>query len=310
VSLPAVSAIIPTCGRGALLLETVDALLALRHPPQEVLVVDQTPDPEPGVAARLARLDAAGTVRWTRRRRRSIPAAMNHGARLARGPLLLFLDDDVRIDCELVREHARAHGDGEGPDIVAGQVIQPWQRPLPPGETGASPGAAGDPDAFRFHASEPGPARRFMAGNVSMSRRTLVRLGGFDENFVGAAYRVEADLAERAAAAGCRMRFEPRASVHHLKAPAGGTRSFGHPLRTAAPWHSAGRYYYLLLHPHTPGIVRLTVVEALHVVLAREHLRAPWWIPISVCAEAGGLAIAALARLRGPRHTLAAGSGP
>ncbi len=304
MSLPAVTVVIPTCDRGPLLLDTLGQLRALAHPALEILVVDQTRQPTPEVSAALEALQRGGGVRWLRRARRSIPAAMNHGVREARGEVVLFIDDDVRIPGELVAAHAHAHA-ADDADIVAGQVIQPWQQPLPADEPGDPPGAEGDPDAFRFHASRAQVVRRFMAGNVSIRRAALVALGGFDENFVGAAYRFEADLAERACARGQRIRFEPAARVDHLKAPAGGTRSFGHHLRTVGPWHSAGRWYYLLLHPRTPGVVRRTAAEALRALAAREHLRRPWWIPVTAVAEVAGLALAALARARGPRHTLA-----
>ncbi len=301
---PTVSVVIPTCDRGPVLLDTLRQLRALSHRALEVVVVDQSAQLQPPVAAALAEAAGRGELQWIRRARRSIPAAMNHGVRAARGEVILFIDDDVRIHTELVQAHARAHADGTAA-IVAGQVIQPWQQPLPDTEPGYPPGREGDPDAFRFNCSVRQEVRRFIGCNVSMRRRALFDLGGFDENFGGAAYRFEADLAERACLRGMVVRFEPVASLHHLKAPRGGTRGFGHHLRTVSPWHSAGRYYYLMLYPRMPGIVRRTAAEAMRSLAAREHLRRPWWIPVSAAAELCGIALAAWVRVRGPRLALA-----
>ncbi len=303
MSLPAVSVVIPTYDRGAVLVDTVRQLLDLSTPPAEIILVDQTPTPEPEVSVALSRLVQAGRIRWERRDPPGITAAMNHGARLATGAVVLYLDDDIRLRGELVAVHAEAHRDGAA-SIVAGQVIQPWEEPLPEGESGERPGREAQPDAFRFNARVGCEVRRFCGGNVSIRRDTLFALGGFDENFKGVAYRFEADFAERAHRAGHRIVFEPRASIEHLRAARGGTRRFAGHLRTMAPWHSVGRYYYCLLHPAAPGVLRHTLSEGARTVAARSHLRRPWWIPMSACAELTGLAWAAALRLRGPAHAL------
>lgn len=303
MNLPDVSVIIATYDRGPVLLDTLRQLATLSHPALEILIIDQTPEPDEAVSRALSRFQAEGRVRWVRRDTPSITAAMNHGAWLARAPVLLYLDDDIRLTGELVLAHATAHA-RTGAAIVAGQVIQPWEQPLPPGEGGYGPGHEQEPDAFRFNASEPGPARRFIGCNVSMRRDAVFALGGFDENFHGAAYRFEADFAERAFREGMRIVFDPEAGLAHLRAARGGTRRFRSHLRTLAPWHSVGRFYYCLVHCRAPGVLRYTLQESLRTVAARDHLRRPWWIPLSAVAELGGLLWAARLRLGGPRHAL------
>jgi GT2 family glycosyltransferase len=303
MTLPDVSVIIATYDRGQILLDTLHQLESLAHPALEVLVIDQTPDPGASVSRELSRLQATGRVRWVRRTTPSITAAMNHGAQLARAPVLLYVDDDIRLTGELVLAHARAHA-WTGAAIVAGQVIQPWEQPLGPGEGGYAQGQEREPDAFRFNASESGPVRRFIGCNVSMRRDAVFALGGFDENFQGAAYRFEADFSERAYRSGFQIVFDPHAGLAHLHSERGGTRRFRSHLRTLAPWHSVGRFYYCLLHGRIPGVLRNTLVESLRTVAARDHLRRPWWIPLSAVAELGGLIWAARLRLAGPRHTL------
>ncbi len=300
---PTISVVIPTCERGALALDTVRALLALPTAPLEILLVDQTRRHPPEVAHALAALEEEGRVRRVRLERRSIPAAMNLGARAARGDALLYLDDDVRIPGDLVAAHARALAD-PAVALVAGRIVQPWQQGCDAGPGPADDGGP-DPDRVRLDATLPGPVRRFGGGNFCVRRAALFDLGGFDERFEAAAYRFEADLAERALARGMRLHFAPDAALQHLQAPDGGVRVHARHRRSASPAHSAGRYYYLLRHPRVPGALRRTLAELARAVLARDHLRSPWWIPVAAVAELRGAASALRAHLAGPRLGLA-----
>src|SRR5205809_7288178 len=86
-----------------------------------------------------------------------------------------------------------------------------------------------------------------MGGNFGIRRQAFRDLGGIDENFFGACYRWEAELADRLFRRTARkVRFLPRASIRHLQAGAGGTRAFG----TKDTWRhisgSVGYYYYTL----------------------------------------------------------------
>jgi GT2 family glycosyltransferase len=290
------------------LLDTIRQLLALSVSAKEIIVVDQSETLDPQSHAALHEHDQRGEIRWIRRKQRNIPAAMNHGVRIASGAVILFLDDDVRIECELIQAHYRSYSQpstrlprADSVVMVAGQVIQPWQQPLGDDEPAYPGGMASEPDAFRFNSAHAQRVYRFMAGNVSIRRDSIVEMGGFDENFVGAAYRFEADFAQRLCDRGSVIYFDPSAQIHHLKAEQGGTRAFGHHLRTFAPWHSTGRYYYLMNFPRTPGLLRRTVIEVAHSIFSREHLRAPWRVVSGACAEISGLVLAVYLRLRGRR---------
>jgi GT2 family glycosyltransferase len=299
-----VSVVIPSLDRGAMLLDTVHALRALARPPEEIIVVDQSKAHPTPVWQRLDALAAAGALRLERRSQRSITAAMNAGVALARGELIVFLDDDVRLDGEIIAAHESCHRRHDVA-IVAGRIIQPWHDAAQ-ATLGYAPEPR-QPDRTVLHTGPAREVRRFGAGNVSMRRAWILRVGGFDENFVGAAYRFEADFAARVLRGGGTIRFEPHACIHHLHAAHGGTRSFGEHLGTLAAWHSAGRWYYLMRHPRTPGLFGITLGESARAVLARRHLRAPWNSVVALVAELRGVASAAGAALRGPRLGLAPG---
>jgi GT2 family glycosyltransferase len=285
------SAVVPTYGRDEVLVATLERLLALAPPPEETIVVDQTPEHGPAVERQLAAWEAAGRLRWHRRARPSIPAAMNDGLLAATGDVVLFLDDDVEPSPGLVAAHRAAHA-AEAAEIVAGQVLQPGEATEP---------LAGERFAFRSSLSQ--DVAEFMGGNFSVRRRFALDLGGFDESFVGAAYRFEADFAARARAAGGRIRFEPSASLRHLRAERGGTRAFGSHLTTLRPAHAVGEYYHLLRN-RPPGAWRRLLARPWRSIRTRHHLRRPWWIPVTLAAELGGLAWALRLALT-PRRLLA-----
>jgi GT2 family glycosyltransferase len=130
-----ISAVVPAYRRAEEMDQTLlPSLKAQSSPPLEVIIVDDTEDDsvrlvcgrwsaplaEAGVALRYARNEG----------RRSAARARNLGASLARGELLLFLDSDIALSREYVKEIASAFA--ERPDAVGIQgLIANWaERPL------------------------------------------------------------------------------------------------------------------------------------------------------------------------------------
>ena len=286
-----VSIIIPTYRRDQVLVDTVRDLLALDPPPAEILVLDQTPEHTPDVAAALRDWDFAGRIRWLRLPEPSIPRAMNRGLLEARQEIVLFLDDDIRPEPELLQAHLAAHREHDAA-LVAGRILQPWDE-------GKDFSAA---TQFHFAALQPAWIDEFMGCNFSVRRDVALALGGFDENFVKVAYRFEAEFAHRLRRAGHRIYFEPAACLHHLKVSTGGTRSFGEHLTTVKPDHAVGAYYYVLRTEVGRAKLRALLERPLRAVMTRHHLRRPWWIPVTLIAEIAGMLWALVLYLRGPRY--------
>lgn len=269
---------IPTYRRGAILAETLRRLLELTPPADEIVVVDQTPAYPPEIEATLSSMP----IRWIRLPRPSIPHAMNVALREASQPIVLFMDDDVIPSPTLVAEHERAHGDGIW--AVAGQVLQPGQREE---HFDRLHGGVLRDLEFPFNHDEACDVENVMAGNLSVDREKALSIGGFDENFSGAAYRFETDFARRIVAAGGRIRYEPRATLHHLHLASGGIRAHGDHRTTASASHTTGDYYFALRHvrPFWPYAVRRFRGN----VINRWLLRHPWYLPLRVIAEVRGL---------------------
>ncbi len=269
---------IPSYGRDQVLIDTLTALLALDSPPWELLLVDQTPRHGADTEAQLETWKRQGRLRWLRLAEPSITAAMNRALEEARGERVLFLDDDILPDPDLLAAHERA-GKAYPGAMVAGRILQPWHRQQPDPE--------GSP--FLFNSLEARWLEEFMAGNVSIPRRKALEIGGFDTNFVRVAYRFEAEFAHRWRQAGHSIRYAPAALIHHLKAERGGTRTFGDHLTTVRPDHAVGRYYFRLRTQPWSNALMGSLGDLLRSVRTRHHLRHPWWIPFTLLAEGRGL---------------------
>lgn len=262
---------IPTYNRQAIAVQTVVRLLPFGAP---IVVVDQTPAPHEPLASL--------PIRLIRLAEPSIPHAMNVAVDAAATDVVLFLDDDIVPAAALLDAHAAAHRD---PAVwaVVGQILQP-------GETPRRVVQPADDLEFRFNADERRTVTNVMAGNLSVKRARFLELGGFDENFVGVAYRFESDFALRVAAAGGTIVFEPRASIDHLKLATGGLRSYGDHRISASPMHSAGDYYFAL--HHRPPLWRYALRRLRANVLTRFHARHPWTMPAKLVGELRGLLLA------------------
>ncbi len=282
---------IPSYRREQVLIDTLELLLALPEPADEILLIDQTESHQPATEARLSALQESGAIRWIRQQPPSIPLAMNRGLVEARGDLVLFLDDDVRPDANLVSAHRRAHA--HYPEaLIAGRVIQPWEEGVD----------FSGVEAFCFAGTRAFWIGEFIGCNFSLRRTRALELGGFDQNFVRVAYRFEAEFAHRFLAAGGRIRFEPAASLHHLHVAAGGTRSFGEHLTTLRPDHAVGAYYFALRTRSARGCFAEFVRRPLRAIATRHHLRRPWWIPATLFAEFRGMLWAWRLHRAGPKY--------
>lgn len=281
------SFVIPTYKREAVLIRTIKHVLSLTPGANEILVVDQTDRHEQTTDQELASLDSQNKISWIRLPKPSIPHAMNIGIKVARSQIVLFIDDDIIPSENLIAAHIAAHL--QGYRVVAGQVLQP----------GESPVSINESREFRFCSNQRTTINELMAGNFSIDRTLALSLGGFDENFVQAAYRFEAEFAERIIKANEEIFFEPDASIHHLKEPTGGTRSFGIHLNTPRPGHAVGAYYYLL---RSSNASKLRILQRpFREIRTKYHLRHPWWIPSKLVGEFVGFVWASFLALRGPR---------
>lgn len=276
---------IPTYGRGAVLCETIEMLLALEPRASEIVIVDQTPSYPAEIAARLRQWEERGAIRVFRLERPSIPRAMNTALAEARDQFVLFLDDDIIPAPDLVGAHLRAAQE-TGATAIAGQVLQPGERPEHFDEATLRRGFVRDLE-FRFNHDTATGVQNVIACNLCVDRERALAIGGFDERYTTVAYRFESDFALRLTAAGGSIRFEPAASIRHLKSPGGGVRMWGDHRTSASPAHSVGDYTFA--RRHVSSFWRYVAVRLRKNILTRFHLTHPWTIPPKAIGELRGL---------------------
>jgi len=187
-----------------------------------------------------------------------------------------------------------------------GQIIQPWQTPETRVNYRSGSGIMRDL-GFPFHSNESAEIANCMAGNLCVNRLMALKVGGFDQRFEGVAYRFETEFCRRIiASTGELFRFEPLATLDHLKVNSGGTRDHAQShLTSLSATHSVGDYYFAMGEmKHLDRIwssLAYILRRFLSSVVARLYLSKPWYIPIRLVSEFMGLSKAIYLRLRGPK---------
>ena len=294
------SIVVPTYGRDSVLCRTIEAVRSLQSE-IELIIVDQSPSHDSATTKFLHALNGEGSIRWVHRQPPSIPMSMNFGLREARNEIVLFIDDDIVPDIGLIDGHFEAHQRHPEASAVAGQVLQPGEEPQNCGDWVGRRGFLKDLD-FPFWSTEPAWVSNVMAGNLSVKRGMAISAGGFDENFDGVAYRFETEFARRLERTQGPIYYEPRASIRHLRASRGGTRSTGSHLTSASAKHGAGDYYFAMRSGLSWSTLSHIVKRPFREVRTRFHLANPWFIPVKLLGEFRAFVSATAKTFVGPKY--------
>jgi len=296
-----ISCVIPTLGRGEILCQTIQMLLDQSYPPHEIIVVDQTPAPDEQTHRKLEGWHKQEAIRWLHQTEANASKARNAGALAASGEVVLFLDDDIRIQPDFLAAYAETFA-RTGAPAVSGQILEADDETVD-----TLPARALDPEIgwlyFRKNYSKECETGFMMAGNVAIRRDLFFEVGGMDENYDKGAYREESDFALRFARAGYRFHYNGRCTIHHLGASVvigGGARSWRHERAFWYFHHCVGDWYFNLrfvsLRMFFPLFSRS--FQAFVVNQARQR---PWMIPCTFAFWLAAAPYALVRRLRGPR---------
>ncbi|MBS1838912.1 MAG: glycosyltransferase family 2 protein, partial [Actinobacteria bacterium] len=130
---PTFSIILPTYNRSDVVHQTLLQLLDQDYPSDryEILVCDNSTDDTPDMV-RLVSETASSPVRLLSSDERLPAVKRNQGLRAAVGDYVLFMNDDVWVTRDFLREHARTHAAHGGPIAVLGKVEQSTKMPEDP----------------------------------------------------------------------------------------------------------------------------------------------------------------------------------
>ena len=229
------TAIIPTKDRTQMLAETLESLSACTPLPDEVIVVDGSPE---ATARPVVEAAVRAHPALPARHLASPPGLCrqrNRAVREATGDVIVFLDDDVFLDPAAFAEVARAF---EDPATVgmSGRVEEPDPRRLSLKRSRLRdwlPGS-GEPGTMtrygypnRLQSIDDARDLEFLSGCFMAARADLVRELGFDERLealAGYALAEDEDFGYRLSRRG-RLRYVPSARVVHRNTGFGSSRA-------------------------------------------------------------------------------------
>jgi GT2 family glycosyltransferase len=222
-----VSVVIPTLNREEDLCETISYFLnEENYRPFELIVIDQSNSHASGTEKFLSSLN--DRIIYKKVEYKNLPKARNEGAGLAKGDIIIYVDDDVSPKKGFLTAHVSPYSD---PAVwgVAGAVLRSSRGRL----LGKEEISTGTYNKLISHAETSfevnfGYPVSWAAGNnMSFRKSVITRLGGFDENFRGMAICEEAEFCHRVTLNGGVIYYTPCAILVHKMNPTGGVRSFG-----------------------------------------------------------------------------------
>ena len=208
-ALPPTTLIVCTRDRPRLLHDTLASILAADDVPKEIVVVDQSTEPQ----LDLAGLSSDGCdVRVVASSIHGLGQARNDGVAAASHDVLVFVDDDMLADPKWLRELVGALV-GAGPKTVVTGAVEATR-----GESwrGFTPATQAHPRGAVF---EGRLGRDVLAGgHMAIERSAIEDVGGFDPRFgSGAAYPAadDNDLGFRLLELGYRIAYVADAILYH-----------------------------------------------------------------------------------------------
>ena len=266
-----IAVILPSYNRSVILAETLRFIATCQPWPDEVIVVEQSAEASSELSLALNHFGNRG--RLLRQSRPNAQKARNTAACTTNAEILLFLDDDVKPDPDLIAKHLSNYSDSSI-QAVAGFYIEPgeveshqlrpvvWWRPLTKVEQ--------VPAFFGQRVDSP----LWPSCNGSIRREVFLKIGGFDERFE---YTLldDTDLSIRLMRARYRCVHDPAARVVHLKEPSGGNRPVRPEDEVIAPRARWGNWvYFFLINWGILGLGELFYRWRTHV-LRRPYLLRP-----------------------------------
>jgi GT2 family glycosyltransferase len=208
------SVVIVTYNRRQDLEECLNSLLNLNEPPSEIVVVDSSS------ADGTHELVKRYPLKFVNINERSMVKARNIGLQNAKGEIVAYVDDDVTVSKDWATYILEPY-EYENIGGVGGRVI-------PLGYNGKTMNL---PEKYRaigkvfdngfvlnnyeIPARHPIEVDTLIGCNMSFRRELLLKVGGFDENFMGSCFRDDTDISIRVKKLKYSLIYHPKALVWH-----------------------------------------------------------------------------------------------
>lgn len=204
-----VSVVIASYNRPESLMRACDSLLNQDFDNYELIVVDQSEEPQGGIEHYMSRFPA---IRYYRLDKPNRCRAKNYGVRLSKGDIVLICDDDIIAPPDLVSKHVRHYHDKQVGGVSC-RTVEDGQPPLPLKRI----------LRVTFYGRIIHKAYSVVSQNVgtlngpnmSIRKSLFLNVGMFEERLVGTGIMEEADISYRIRKQGCKIFFDATTTVHH-----------------------------------------------------------------------------------------------
>jgi len=208
-----VSIVIATYNRCEDLKECLDSVFDLEVEPLEVIVVDSKSTDN------TKQLKDCFPIEFVSTNRRNRQSARNLGISIADGDVIAFLDDDVVVGDEWLREMIISYTDstvgGVGGRAIPYGSTEEFYTKISNTEVGKVFNDGLVIGNFDFPSEKMLEVDSFIGCNMSFRRDLLLRVRGFDENYLGTGYRDDTDLCMRIRRLGYKLLYQPKSLVWH-----------------------------------------------------------------------------------------------
>lgn len=236
---PGFTIIIPTYNRKKYLLDTLHFALAQKLPPLEIIVVDVSEKSlQLNEQEQLPFKSLLKYVSWNEYG--NISKQRNHAINMAKGEYILFLDDDVIFDADLLQHYSEAFATTRV-DAISGLIETEKYR------FGSSPlkfkGILSDVGEYNLQPCDVvAPTKVICTASFAIKTDVLKAIGGFDEDQRGSYDDME--IGFRLSKRGYKILHHSLPKVFHLQAKASGARDSSH----GNKWAIENQVYFLLKH--------------------------------------------------------------
>jgi len=198
-----VSIIIPTYNRKEILKEALRFLFNQRYPKEdyEIVVVDD--GSTDGTEEMIKSLSSPCRLVYLHQNRKGPHIARNLGIQNARGKIIIFIDSDIFTPPDFINEHIKFHR-RFGDVVISGPTVR----------TDKLKDVFKDIKRRKFRESLAWSGPSLITSNLSVKREFLLKVGGFDEEFVGMGWH-DWELGLRLKKLGLKVKRNVEAIVYH-----------------------------------------------------------------------------------------------
>ena len=219
MKIPKVSIIIPTYQRDEILCNTIQYALNQDFEDYEILIIDQTENHSQETYQFFKTLPPK--VKIIHFLPASLPGARNHGISVAKGEIIIMIDDDVILESNFIQHHLDSYY-GDKIDCVAGKIREAKKYRVKACPINFNSDFIKWLSPSSFYSQYKKEAFRVPGGNFSIRKKVIFDVGPFDENFLYTAWGEEYDFSLRLKNKGYRIVYNPKAEIFHLNYNKGG----------------------------------------------------------------------------------------